>query len=98
MRPENTASNVTLTGEVDEFGIPRAFVSINPSRRRNTVDAMDTAADDVALVFANGQPYKYSLPAHSSLFPPIRRPRRYCRFQAVGTALALPTMRLARWP
>ena len=59
MRPNNSASLVTLAGELDEFGIPRGFVSINPSGEDGILwNAMDTAADDVALVFANGHPYE----------------------------------------
>jgi hypothetical protein len=42
-----------------EFGLPRAFVSINPSVKDKALwDAMDKTADDAALVFANGQPYE----------------------------------------
>ena len=59
MRPNNSASLVTLAGELDEFGIPPGFVSINPSGEDGILwNAMDTAADDVALVFANGNPYE----------------------------------------
>ncbi|RUW85598.1 DUF1080 domain-containing protein [Mesorhizobium sp. M1E.F.Ca.ET.063.01.1.1] len=59
MRPNNPSSHVTLAGEVDEHGIPRAFVSIDPSEEDQILwNAMDTAADEVALVFANGHPYE----------------------------------------
>jgi hypothetical protein len=59
MRPNNSASLVTLAGEGDEFGISRAFVSINPGPEDGVLwNAMDTAADEVALIFANGQPYE----------------------------------------
>jgi hypothetical protein len=59
IRPNNAATNVTLSGELDENGMPRAFVSVQPSADDNALwDAMDRAAEDVALVFANGQPYE----------------------------------------
>ena len=59
MRPNNPATLVKLAGETDEFGIPRAFVSINPGVEDGILwNAMDTAADQVALIFANGQPYE----------------------------------------
>jgi choline dehydrogenase-like flavoprotein len=59
MTQHNPASKVTLSGELDEYGVPRAFVEINPTDRDNNLwDAMDQAADDVAKVFANGQPYE----------------------------------------
>jgi choline dehydrogenase-like flavoprotein len=58
MEPQNPNSKITLTGS-DEYGLPRAFVSINPSAKDNGLwDAMDSTADDAALVFANGQPYE----------------------------------------
>lgn len=59
MRPGNANTRVTLSGELDEFQMPRAFVSIQPSGEDTTLwSAMDTSSDDVALVFANGQPYE----------------------------------------
>ena len=59
IRPNNAATNVTLSGELDENGMPRAFVSVQPSAADNELwDAMDKAAEDVALIFANGQPYE----------------------------------------
>jgi hypothetical protein len=43
----------------DEYSIPRAFVSINPSEKDMDLwAAMDKMADDTALVFANGLPYE----------------------------------------
>lgn len=59
MRPDNPGSRVTLAGEPDEFGRPRAFVSISPTPEDDQLwDAMDGAAEDVALVLANGQSYE----------------------------------------
>jgi GMC oxidoreductase len=59
MRPGNANTKVTLSGELDEFHMPRAFVSIQPGEEDNTLwNSMDTTSDDVALVFANGQPYE----------------------------------------
>ena len=64
----NPGSKVTLSGELDEHNLPRAFVDITPSSRDQELwDAMDEAADDVALVFANGQPYE--------LFEPPQGPK-----------------------
>ena len=49
----NPATRVTLGSETDEFGIPRAFVSINPSANDgDTWDAMDRASDAVRQIFA----------------------------------------------
>ncbi len=59
MTPRNSASKVTLSGDIDEFGMPRAFVELAPSPRDNNLwNAMDETADDVAKLFANGQPYE----------------------------------------
>lgn len=59
MDPANPASKISLSGNLDEFGLPRAFVQIEPTARdRASWVAMDEAADDVAQVFANGQPYE----------------------------------------
>lgn len=59
LRPDNPNTKVSLSGEVDEHGVVRAFVSINPSGEDGVLwDAMDKAADDGALVFANGHPYE----------------------------------------
>ena len=59
LRPNNPATLVKLAGETDEFGIPRAFVSINPGLEDGILwNAMDTATDQVALIFANGRPYE----------------------------------------
>ena len=59
IRPNNAATHVVLSGELDEYNLPRAFVSVHPSVEDNQLwDAMDQAAEDVALVFANGQPYE----------------------------------------
>lgn len=58
MEPDNPNSNVTLDGP-DEFTYPRAFVSLKPNANDYTFwDAMDQAADEAALVFANGKSYE----------------------------------------
>ena len=57
--PANANTRVTLSGELDEFHIPRAFVTIQPNGDDLDLwDAMDRASDDVALAFANGLPYE----------------------------------------
>lgn len=59
MEPDNPASAVTLDPEPDEFGVPRAHVTLAASARdRELWDVMDTAADDAALVLAGGKPYE----------------------------------------
>ncbi|MEP7200863.1 MAG: family 16 glycoside hydrolase, partial [Chloroflexota bacterium] len=43
--------------DADEFGVPRAFVTMTPTAKDNALwNAMDQAADDVAKVFAGNQP------------------------------------------
>jgi hypothetical protein len=69
IRPNNATTHVTLSAEIDENGMPRAFVSVHPSTEDNLLwDAMDQAAEDVALVFANGQPYEVLV---GSAFQPV---------------------------
>jgi hypothetical protein len=59
MEPDNANSRVTLSGELDEYTYPRAFVSINPSARDGDVwNAMDTTADHAALVIAGSSAYE----------------------------------------
>ena len=59
IRPGNANTKVTLSGELDEFHVPRAFVTIQPGTDDLDLwDAMDRASDDVALAFANGLPYE----------------------------------------
>jgi hypothetical protein len=59
MTPRNPNSKITLSGDIDEFGMPRAAVQITRTARDEALwNAMDDAADDVAKVFANGQPYE----------------------------------------
>ncbi len=56
MEPENPASRVTLDSERDEFGEPRAFVSIQAAERDKLLwTAMDRAALDVAEVLSGGR-------------------------------------------
>jgi Choline dehydrogenase and related flavoproteins len=57
MEPQNPSSYIRLDPEPDEFGMPRAFVSIVPTQKDLALwDAMDNAADEVAWLFANGVP------------------------------------------
>src|SRR4029079_7019830 len=59
MTPRNPTNKVKLSGELDEFGLPRAFVELSPTAGDSALwDAMDEPADDVARVFANGQQYE----------------------------------------
>jgi len=59
MDPNNPGNRISLMQELDEYGMPRAFVEIAPNARDKALwDAMDEAADDVAKVFANGKPYE----------------------------------------
>lgn len=69
--PQNPDTFVRLDPEPDEYGVQRAFVGLaNPNdlnqRNNNAItaldfdlwEAMDNATDEVALVFAGGQPYE----------------------------------------
>lgn len=62
MVPNNGASNITLDlnpQQNDEFQVRRAWVNLQPSGRDQELwNAMDTAADDIAKAFANGQPFE----------------------------------------
>lgn len=59
MEPQNPGSSVTLSSQLDEYSMPRAFVSLARTAQDEALwNAMDEAADDVAKVFANGQPYE----------------------------------------
>ncbi len=59
MEPENPTNRVTLDHESDEYGMPRAFVSLQYSAKDLALwDAMDKAADEVARVFAGGLPFE----------------------------------------
>jgi hypothetical protein len=73
--PQNTDSFVRPDPEPDEFGVSRAFVSVADPNDPNQLatnprtaadfdlwEAMDRAADEVALVFAGGQPYQILQP------------------------------------
>lgn len=52
-QPGNPQNRIVLGGEVDEFGMRRAFVSIKPTDNdAKTWDAMDQASDQVRQVFA----------------------------------------------
>ena len=59
MEPLNPASFVRLNPEPDEYGLPRAFVTLSPTAKDNALwDAMDKAADEVAQLFAGGKPFQ----------------------------------------
>jgi hypothetical protein len=62
MMSQNPDSHVTLAsgpGGLDEFNMPRALVKLTASAGDTEVwEAMDKAADEVAKVFANNQPYE----------------------------------------
>ncbi|MFI5265875.1 MAG: family 16 glycoside hydrolase [Chloroflexota bacterium] len=55
MQAQNSTNRVSLDPELDEFGVPRAFVSLAPSAADLELwDAMDAAASQVAGIFAAG--------------------------------------------
>jgi hypothetical protein len=59
----NSGNRVSLGGETDEFGIRRAFVSINPNPNdAETWDAMDHASDQVRKIFADVAPGTVDFP------------------------------------
>jgi Domain of Unknown Function (DUF1080)/GMC oxidoreductase len=51
---------------MDEYGLPRAWVALQPNPTDNQLwDIVDQAADDVALIFAAGKPYEVFLGSNS---------------------------------
>ena len=55
----NAANRVTLGAETDEVGVQRAFVHLAPNAHDQSLwDAMDAMADEIAHVFAGGQPFE----------------------------------------
>jgi choline dehydrogenase-like flavoprotein len=63
MQSRNPASRVALGGEMDEYGLPRGFVSLVPTAEDGGLwDTLDQASDDVARVFAAGQAYEVLAP------------------------------------
>jgi choline dehydrogenase-like flavoprotein len=63
MQPQNANSFVRLDPEPDEFGVQRAFVQLQPTANDNQLwQAMDTAADQTALVFAGAAAYEVQTP------------------------------------
>jgi hypothetical protein len=59
MQPQNAHCFVRLDPELDEFGVPRAFVQLQPTANDDELWLnMDTAADQAALVFAAGADYE----------------------------------------
>jgi hypothetical protein len=59
---------------LDEFLMPRAFVEIQPTSDDNDLwTSMDRASDDVALVFANGQPYEVLVGGSFVSLPAVQR-------------------------
>lgn len=63
MQPDNPGSFVRLDPELDEYGVQRAYVGIDPSPADFELwDVMDQASDEAALVFANGGDYEVLRP------------------------------------
>src|SRR5215468_6304760 len=63
LQASNPGNRVTLSGETDEFGMRRAFVSINPTQNdAETWTAMDHASDQVRKIFADVAPGAVDLP------------------------------------
>jgi choline dehydrogenase-like flavoprotein len=55
MEPNNPVSGVFLDSELDEFGLPRANVTLQSTTKDQALwDAMDKAANDVAAVLSGG--------------------------------------------
>ena len=80
----NSGNRITLSGEADEFGIRRAFVSINPnSNDAETWDAMDHASDQVRKILPTSR-------RELSIFPALAvtgSARRIMRAAACGWGL-----------
>ena len=100
MRPNNPATLVKLAGETDEFGIPRAFVSINPGAGgRDLVERHGYGGRPGGADIRQRSALRGALWAPlSSRSRPTSRRRRCWRFPTVAMALAPRTMRRARWP
>lgn len=63
MEPHNPASRVQLDSEPDEYGVPRAFVTLSASADDEQLwQAMDEATDDLAQALAGGEPYEVLTP------------------------------------
>lgn len=63
MQPHNPDSFVRLDPELDEFGVPRAFVQLQTTAADDELwRALDAAADDAALVLAGGSAYELQTP------------------------------------
>jgi len=67
MQPDNPANQVRLDPEIDESGVQRSFVSLSDpaqgaspqsQKDRELWDAMDTATDQVAKIFANASDFE----------------------------------------
>jgi choline dehydrogenase-like flavoprotein len=59
MQPQNADSFERLDPELDEFGVQRAFVQLQPTANDDELwQSMDTASDQAALVFAAGAAYE----------------------------------------
>jgi choline dehydrogenase-like flavoprotein len=73
MQPQNANSFVRQDPEIDDvFGDQRAFVQLQPTARDNQLwQAMDTAADQTALVFAGGGAYEVQTQVEPPIFTPV---------------------------
>ena len=59
MESLNPNNFVRLDAELDEFGVPRAFVSLAPTVKDFALwEAMDKAAEEVANIFSGVRPYE----------------------------------------
>src|SRR2546426_3946957 len=59
MESLNPNNFVRLDAELDEFGVPRAFVSLAPTAKDFALwEAMDKAAEEVANIFSGVRPYE----------------------------------------
>jgi choline dehydrogenase-like flavoprotein len=59
MEPDNQNSFIRLDPEVDEYGQPRAFVSLSTTPKDDAVwGAMDAMAQEVASALAGGRPFE----------------------------------------
>ena len=78
MRPNNAATHRDAVGRARRIR-DAPCVRVGQSREPTTDlwDAMDKAAEDVALIFANGQPYEVLPEAVSSRWPPANRRSRF---------------------
>ena len=80
MQPANPDNKVSLDKGIDEFGVPRAAVSLTTSKRDEAVwTAMDRSADELALAFAGSYSYEVLVEEGFAAAPAGQQDTTICR-------------------